>query len=162
LYVSKRDVLADPSFQQFAGLTTDELRQRPDFYEKLRTMPPSTADPSDGGFFDRTLFLKTNMQLSTETMRSSLDSDWKMLSDEHKAMLIDSSLRPRPANEHMLQVIQRADNPSRCSCAQVAPDEYQADPSCCPRGIELAFTWRKNGNLEVRISSKHCFLVGLS
>ena len=151
MYVSKNDVLADPSFQQYAGMTAQELRQRPDFYEKLRMQPSPTDDPANGGFFDRTLFLKTNMQLSTETMRSSLESDWKLLSEEAKAMLIDSSLRTRPANEQMLQEIQRDDNPSRCSCSQTAPEEYNADPSCCARGIELAFTWRKNGYLEVRV-----------
>ena len=149
-YVSKRDVLADPSFQQYAGLSAEELRNRPDFYEKLRTMPPPDADPSEGGFFDRTLFLKTNMQLSTETMRSSLDSDWKMLSEDDKALLIDTSMKPRPADEQMLAEIRRPDNPSHCSCAQTASEEYQADPSCCARGIELVFTWRKNGDIEVR------------
>lgn len=90
------------------------------------------------------------MQLSTEAMRSSLNSDWKMLSDEAKALLIDSSLRPRPADEQMLGEIKRDDNPSQCSCSQTAPEEYEADPSCCARGIELAFTWRRNGDLEVR------------
>lgn len=112
-------------------------------------MPPSNADPSEGGFFDRTLFLKTNMQLSTETMRSSLDSDWKMLTDEAKKLLIDTSMEPRPAEQQMVDEIQRADNPSRCSCAQVAPEELRAEPSCCARGIELVFTWRKNGDFEV-------------
>ncbi|CAB9511768.1 expressed unknown protein [Seminavis robusta] len=144
LYVSKRDVLADPAFQQYAGLSSEDLRKRPDFYEKLRS----------AGGFDRTLVLKTNMQLATETMRSSLDSDWKMLSEEAKALLIDTSMRPRPAEQQMLEQIQRADNPSRCSCAQSAPEEYQADPTCCARGIELVFTWRKNGDLEVRLNGR--------
>jgi len=146
--------LADPSFQEYAGLSAEELRNRPDFYEKLRTMPPRGSDPSKGGFFDRTLYLKTNMQLSTETMRSSLDSDWKKLTDEDKALLIKTSMEPRPADERMLEEIKKKDNPSRCSCAQVAPDEYEADGSCCARGIELVFTWRKNGDLEVRLNGR--------
>ena len=90
------------------------------------------------------------MQLSTDTMRSSLDSDWKLLSDEAKALLIDTCMKARPADQQMLDEIRRADNPSRCSCAQIAPDDYEADTGCCARGIELVFTWRKNGNLEVR------------
>jgi hypothetical protein len=151
LYVSKRDVLADPAFQPFAGLSSEELRNRPDFYDLLRKRREADDDPSVGGYFDRTIFLKTNMQLSTESMRSSLDADWKMLSDEAKKILIDTSMEPRPAEEQMLQEIQRADNPSRCSCSQVAPEELQADPSCCARGIELVFTWRKNGDIEVSI-----------
>jgi hypothetical protein len=139
-YVSKRDVLADPSFQQYAGLSSEELQNRPDFYAKLR----------EAGRFDRTLALKTNMQLSTETMRSSLDSDWKLLSEEAKRLLIDTCMKSRPAEQQMLGEIRRADNPSRCSCAQTAPEEFEADTGCCARGIELVFTWRKNGSLEVR------------
>ena len=91
------------------------------------------------------------MQLSTETMRSSLDSDWKMLSEEAKTLLIETSMTPRPADERMLAEVNRADNPSHCSCAQTAPEEYEVDPSCCARGIELVFTWRKNGNVEVSV-----------
>lgn len=135
------------------------MRKLPDFYEKLRTQPAPTDDPTKGGFFDRTLFLKTNMQLSTETMRSSLESDWKLLSADAKNMLIDSSLRPRPANQQMLDEIVRDDNPSRCSCSQTAPEEYNADPSCCARGIELAFTWRKNGNLEVCLFAESFVII---
>lgn len=153
-YVSKRDVLADPSFQEYAGLSAEELRKRPDFYEKLRTMPPPGSDPTEGGYFDRTLFLKTNMQLSTETMRSSLDSDWTKMGDDDKALLINTSMEPRPAEQQMLDEIKRADNPSHCSCAQMAPEEFEAEPSCCARGIELAFTWRKNGAIEVRLNGR--------
>jgi hypothetical protein len=101
------------------------------------------------GSFDRTLFLKINMQLATETMRSSLDADWKMLTPEAKELLIGCSMKERPAGPEMLKVIESPDNPSRCSCAQIAPEEYNADPSCCARGTELVFTWRKNGALEV-------------
>lgn len=110
---------------------------------------PSPLDDR-GGLFDRTLMLKLNMQLSTDTMRSSLQADWKMLTEERKNILINSSLKSRPADENMLRKIESEENPSRCSCGQVAPEEYNADPSCCARGTELLFTWRKNGDVEVR------------
>jgi len=148
LYVSKRDVLADPLFEPFSELSQEELRERPDFYSHLRHMPSPLDDR--GGLFDRTLFLKLNMQLSTETMRSSLQGDWKMLTEESKHLLINSSLEPRPANERMLRTIQSEENPGKCSCGQIAPEEYGADASCCARGTELVFTWRKNGDVEVR------------
>ena len=147
LYVSKRDVLADPTFEQYAALTSEELRQKPDFYEHLRQMP-SPNDPS-AGLVDRTLFLKLNMQLSVETMVSSLQTSWKLLTDERKDLLINSSMKSREADEGMLKTIQRPDNPGRCSCGQVAPPEFGADRECCARGTELVFTWRKNGDLEV-------------
>jgi hypothetical protein len=146
-YVSKRDVLADKIFEPYAGLSAEELRSRPDFYEILRQMP-NLRQPGLG-MFDRTILLKINMQLSAETMRSSLHADWKFLTDEAKTTLISSSLEPRPANEDMLKTITSPDNPSRCSCSQVAPEEYQADPSCCARGTELGFTWLRTGHLEV-------------
>jgi hypothetical protein len=107
----------------------------------------STNEPA--GSFDRTIFLKINMQLSTATMRSSLDADWKMLTPESKQLLIGSSMRPRPADPIFLEIAKSPDNPNRCTCAQIAPEEYNADPSCCARGTELVFTWRKNGDLEV-------------
>lgn len=107
-----------------------------------------TNEPA--GSFDRTIFLKINMQLSTDTMRSSLDADWKMLTAESKELLIGSSMKPRPADPIFLEIAASPDNPNRCTCAQIAPKEYNADPSCCARGTELVFTWRKNGNLEVR------------
>ena len=111
----------------------------------------NTGDSSTpAGNFDRTLFLKTNMQLSLQTMRSSLEADWKMLTQEAKDKLIGSSMKERPVSDSMLEAIESSDNPSRCSCAQIAPEEINADPSCCARGTELVFTWRKNGNLEVR------------
>jgi hypothetical protein len=136
--------------EQYATLTTEQLREQSDFYETLRHMTPSTI--KGAGTFDRTLFLKTNMQLATDTMRSSLDSDWKLLTQEAKDLMIGSSMRPRPASDAMMEVIQSPDNPSKCSCAQVAPDEYEADPACCARGTELVFTWRKSGALEVRLN----------
>jgi hypothetical protein len=148
-YVSKRDVLADKIFEQYAGLSAEELRASPDFYETLREMP-SPSHPGQG-MFDRTILLKINMQLSAATMRSSLHADWKLLTDEAKDTLITSSLEPRPANDAMLKIISSPDNPSRCSCSQVAPEEYQADPSCCARGTELGFTWLRSGHLEVSI-----------
>lgn len=111
-----------------------------------------TSTPNDtAGSFDRTIFLKINMQLSTATMRSSLDSDWKMLTQESKDLLIGSSMRPRPADPIFLEIAKSPDNPNRCTCAQIAPKEYNADPTCCARGTELVFTWRKNGDLEVRV-----------
>jgi hypothetical protein len=146
-YISKRDVLADPNMKQYASLEAEEIRTRPDFYSMMRHM--ATPTDSNAGKFDRTLLLKTNMQLSTETMRSSLESDWKMLTEEGKYLLINSSLQPRPASTQMLKIIQDPENPSKCSCAQVAPDEIESDPSCCARGTELVFTWRKTGALEV-------------
>jgi len=152
MYVSKRDVLADPLFEQFSTLTSDELQQRSDFYSHLIHMP-SPIDPK-GGNFDRTILIKLNMQLSAETMRQSLQYDWKMLTDEHKSMLINCSLDPRPALEPMLRKIESEDNPGRCSCGQIAPEEYNADPSCCARGTDLGFTWRKSGNLEVRVDGR--------
>lgn len=144
-------MLADPVMEHYASMTTEELRQQPNFYETLRFMTPSTSHKMAGSF-DRTLFLKTNMQLATDTMRSSLDADWKMLTQEAKDLLIGSSMKPRPASDAMMEVIQSPDNPSKCSCAQFAPEEYNADPACCARGTELVFTWRKSGSLEVRLN----------
>jgi len=149
-YVSKRDSLSSPAMQPYASLSAEELRQRPDFYELLRTMDSSVS-------IDRTLLLKTNMQLSAETMRSSLQADWSYLTSEAKSTLIDSSMTARPADDAMLKIIRSPDNPSRCSCSQVAPEEYQGNPDCCARGTELAFTWLKSGNLEVRTQ----YAVGL-
>mmetsp|Transcript_31615 Transcript_31615/g.76745 ORF Transcript_31615/g.76745 Transcript_31615/m.76745 type:complete len:1024 (-) Transcript_31615:2697-5768(-) len=155
MYVSKRDVLADPIFEPFASMSTKELQQNDQFYQVLRRM---TSSPNGGtglaGNFDRTLFLKINMQLATDTMRSSLDADWKMLTPEDKGLLIGSSMKERPADQRMLEIIESPDNPSKCSCAQIAPPEYNADPSCCARGTELVFTWRKNGDLEVRLNGR--------
>ena len=156
-YASKRDILADPSFEPYASLSSEGLRQSTDFFHILRSMKGFTTSSQPTGSFDRTIFLKINMQLSTETMRSSLDADWKMLTPESKQLLIGSSMQPRPADPIFLEIAQSPDNPNRCTCAQIAPEEYGADPSCCARGTELVFTWRKNGNLEVRreILRKH-------
>lgn len=103
------------------------------------------------GNFDRTLFIKLNMQLGTETVRQSLSAEWKLLSDKHKKLLADSSASERQAEETMLKKIQSEENSSNCSCGQFAPEEYNADPSCCARGTEMVFTWRKTGELEVSL-----------
>lgn len=144
LYVSKRDVLADPSFIQFSTMTAEELRTNEEFYEYLRSPIP----------VDRTLFLKLNMQLALDTMMSSLEADWSLLTDEYKKLFINSASRPRPAEQRMLNKIKSEENTSNCSCGQTAPEEYQADPTCCARGTELGFTWRKNGNLEIRLDGR--------
>lgn len=144
--MSKRDVLADPAMAAFAGLTSDELRESDDFYALLRHM---VARPDSTGF-DRTLFIKTNMQLGLDTMQNSLQADWKLLTPEAKDTLIGSSMKSRPASEAMLSVIESRENPSKCSCAQTAGEAYGADPSCCARGTELVFTWTKDAHLEVR------------
>ncbi|CAJ1955295.1 unnamed protein product [Cylindrotheca closterium] len=148
LYVSKRDVLADPAMVPFAGLTSEELRESDDFYSTLRHM---ISQPDSNGF-DRTLFIKTNMQLGLDTMQNSLQADWKLLTSEAKDTLIGCSMKPRPASDRMLSIIESADNPSKCSCAQNAPESYAADPSCCARGTELVFTWVKDGHLEIRLN----------
>jgi hypothetical protein len=140
-YVSKRDVVTDPALVRFAALSAEQLRARPDFYEILRK----------NGHFDRTIMLKTNMQLSAETMRSSLQADWSYLTEEAKQTLVGVSMNARPADEAMLALIQSPDNPSRCSCSQTAPSEYNANPECCARGTELVFTWTKANDLEVRL-----------
>ncbi len=151
--MAKRDVLADPKFARYAMLSADELRDRDDFYEHLMNMPPPDSDPSSspGGFFDRSLFIKLNMQLSTDAMRKSLEADWSLMTEEMKGLLIGTSFRERMADERMLRKIESKENSSNCSCGQSAPPEYAADPTCCARGTELVFTWRKNGDFEVRI-----------
>ena len=156
LYVAKRDVLADPKFGEYATLSSEDLRGRDDFYEHLMNMPTPGEDPADsiGGFFDRTLLVKINMQLSTDAMRKSLEADWSLLTDEMKATIIDSSFKERMADEKMQQKIQSKENSSNCSCGQLAPPEFKADPTCCARGTELGFTWRKNGDFEVRLDGR--------
>jgi len=144
-YISKRDVLADASFEPFASLTVDRLRDRPDFYELLRSRERA---------LDRTIMLKTNMQLSAETLRSSLGADWSYLTDEAKQLLVEFSTVPRPADDTMLEIIQSPENPSHCSCSQVAPPEYNANPECCARGTELVFTWTKENELEVSLCER--------
>lgn len=145
-YVSKRDVLNDPGFSEFAEYDADELRENDDFYKHLMTMGSS---PKEEAQFDRTLFIKLNMQLAAETVRQSLTAEWKLLTEEHKEILSSSSFRERDADERMLQTIQSEENSSNCSCGQNAPPEYEADKTCCARGTELVFTWRKNGDMEV-------------
>lgn len=78
LYVAKRDVLADSKFARYATLSSEELQNCDDFYEHLMNMPSPGEDPNNslGGFFDRTLMVKTNMQLSTDAMRKSLEGEF--------------------------------------------------------------------------------------
>ena len=141
-YVSKRDVLADPFFADYAAMTAEELRTKPEFYEHLRLHAEN---------FDRTIVIKINMQLAADTIRGSLHADWKMLTEEAKDALISTSMKPRPATpEFLKKVADESNNPGRCSCGQVCPEEYQADLDCCARGTELAFTWLKTGDIEVR------------
>jgi hypothetical protein len=106
---------------------------------------------SDNRKIERTILLKLNIQISVNSMRASLEADWKLLSHEHKAALIESSFKRRDADTNMLKKIQSPDNPSRCSCGQTAPELYQADPSCCSRGTIMSFTWLKSGDMELRI-----------
>jgi hypothetical protein len=150
-YVSKDDVLAEPLLAPFAGLTADELRHRPDFYALLR---------SDEVRLDRTILIKTNMQLSAETMRNSLQADWSYLTADAKKLLAETGMQKLPADETMVQTILRAaENPSRCSCMQTTshlvveeePVVIAANEECCARGTELAFTWTKDDTLEVRV-----------
>lgn len=152
LYASKRDVLADPAMERFASLSSEELRANSDFYSVLRNMAsyPNPTESGPAGSFDKTIFLKTNMQLALETMQSSLNADWKMLTQEAKDLLIGSSMKPRPASPAMLVAVADEENPSNCSCGQIPPEGVEADPNCCARGTELVFTWRKSGDLEVR------------
>ena len=109
LYVSKKDALADPVFERYAARSADELRRSLEFYDHLREMP-SPLDPKSG-LVDRTILLKLNMQLSMETMQSSLRATWKLLTEERKNLLINSSMQPRPAEERMLRTIQSPQNP---------------------------------------------------
>ena len=141
-YVAKNDVLADPALLlPYASLTADQLRSRTDFYQLLQ---------SSASQFDRTILLKTNMQLSAETMRSSLQADWSYLTEEAKVLLASTGMQNLPADDDMLELIQDSQsNPTRCSCSQTAPAEYNANPECCARGTELGFTWTKENVLEV-------------
>ena len=81
-----------------------------------------------------------------------------------KTLIIESSFRERDADERMLERIKSRENSSKCSCGQSAPEHYAAEPSCCARGTELVFTWRKNGDFEVICEqicyiAYYCFLV---
>jgi hypothetical protein len=145
-YVAKRDILAGKAFDKFAFKTADDLRTSDEFFNRLMTM----GSNSDEGNFDRTLFIKLNMQLSTETVRQSLTGEWSLLTDELKDVLYASSAKEREADARMLETIKSSANSSNCSCGQIAPPEYAADPTCCARGTEMVFTWRKSGCMEVR------------
>ena len=142
-YVSKRDVLADPFFEKYADMSTQELQSHPEFYDHLRLHPEN---------FERTIFIKTNMQLSAETIRGSLKADWSMLTDEAKDTILESSMKPQSMDDRTMEIINDPGNPGRCSCMSQVPNHLNADPSCCARGTELVFTWLKNGDIEVRRS----------
>ena len=75
------------------------------------------------------------------------------LNDELKDLLYASSAKEREADARMLETIKSSANSSNCSCGQTAPPEYAADPTCCARGTEMVFTWRKSGCMEVRLNS---------
>lgn len=140
-YVSKRSLLDESALIPYSGLSADELRQRNDFYQLLR---------SPELHVDRTLLIKTNMQLSAETMRNSLQADWSYLTADAKKLLAETGMRKLPADENMLNTISDdTANPSRCSCMQTAAPEYGANEECCARGTELAFTWTQGNALEV-------------
>jgi hypothetical protein len=149
-YVSKRDILAGKAFYEFAFKTADELRSNDKFFNRLMTMG---SNPDEGNF-DRTLFIKLNMQLSTETVRQSLTGEWSLLTDELKDVLYASSAKVREADVRMLETIQSSENSSNCSCGQIAPPEFAADPTCCARGTEMVFTWKKSGCMELRIDGR--------
>eukprot|EP00522_Entomoneis_paludosa_P010698 CAMPEP_0172455356 /NCGR_PEP_ID=MMETSP1065-20121228/12022_1 /TAXON_ID=265537 /ORGANISM="Amphiprora paludosa, Strain CCMP125" /LENGTH=986 /DNA_ID=CAMNT_0013207817 /DNA_START=600 /DNA_END=3561 /DNA_ORIENTATION=- len=144
-YVSKRDVLADPFFEQYAEMSTQELQRRTEFYEHLRLHPEN---------FERTMFIQTNMQLSAETIRGSLKADWTMLTDEAKDTILESSMKPQDMDERTKEILDDPNNPGRCSCMSMAPPEFNADPTCCARGTELVFTWLKNGDIECRLNGR--------
>jgi len=131
-------------------MTAKELTQNDTFYQYLY---------SDNRKIERTLFLKMNMQITVNSMRASLEADWKLLSPEHKAALIESSFKKRDADQNMLKTIQNPDNPSHCSCGQSAPEIFKADPSCCSRGTVMSFTWLKNGDMELRIGTSILYSI---
>lgn len=57
-YASKRDILADPSFQSFSNLSSERLRESSDFFQILRSMKGFTRSSDDlAGNFDRTIFI---------------------------------------------------------------------------------------------------------
>jgi len=115
------------------------------------------------GSFDRTLFLNLNMQLSCVTMRASLDDDWQLLSPEHKAALNDMTLKPRLANDDMLnKILDKVSNPNRCSCGQIAPKGYDADTSCCARGSSNLLIFRafsQTASSFILLSNLYCMLL---
>ena len=60
-------------------------------------------------------------------MRSSLEGDWSYLTTEMKTTLVGASMEAHPANDDMLAIIRNVEtNPSRCSCSQIAPTEYNS------------------------------------
>jgi len=107
---------------------------------------------SNNNGFGRTIMLKLNMQLSTDTMRSSLEADWELLSAEHKRRMTESSFRPRPAGKKVLEDLR--EGKSMCTCGQIAPEQFEkADRECCARGTELSFGW-KGDEVTVRLNGE--------
>ena len=85
LYVNDRHLANDPAMKQFSGLTEGEIVSHDEYFALFNDMG---GEGSSG--FDRSIMLKLNMQLGTDTMRNSLHTDWKLLTPEHKQMLISS------------------------------------------------------------------------
>ena len=69
-----------------------------------------------------------NIQLATETVRTSLEADWDLMTTKHKTTLIESSFKSRAALGPMLDLIVSEENTSNCSCGQTAPKDMHADP----------------------------------
>jgi len=96
-------------------------------------------------------------------MRASLDADWQLLSPEHKAALNDMTLKPRLANEDMLnKILDKVSNPNRCSCGQIAPKGYDADTSCCARGSSNLLLFRAFSQTAasfIVLSNLYCMLL---
>jgi hypothetical protein len=117
-------------------LTAEELRKRPNFYAHYWLR-------SDEARLDRTILIKTNMQLSAETMRNSLQADWSYLTADAKKLLAETGMQKLPADDAMLNTILRsADNPSRCSCMQTTEHLLEeelvvaANEEYCSKGTE--------------------------
>ena len=62
-----------------------QLAEDETFYTCLVEMGCGDKSPQKSEGFARTIMLKLNMQLSTDTMRGSLEADWALLSDEVRA-----------------------------------------------------------------------------
>ncbi|GMH95574.1 hypothetical protein TrVE_jg3666 [Triparma verrucosa] len=153
LYVKGEEVMGDESMKKFAGRSKEDLRSDESFYKCLRNMACDEESLGGRDGFARTIMLKLNMQLSTDTMRSSLEADWELLSAEHKRAMTESSFRPRPAGKKVLEDLK--EGRSMCTCGQIAPVQYEkADKECCARGTELSFGW-KGDEVVVRLNGEY-------
>ena len=152
---AEKDAMIVSRLLPFFGLDYDQLKNNAAFYDLLMS----------AGSFDRTLFLNLNMQLSCVTMRASLDDDWQLLSPEHKAALNDMTLKPRLANDDMLnKILDKVSNPNRCSCGQIAPKGYDADTSCCARGSSNLLIFRafsQTASSFILLSNLYCMQINL-